>query len=190
RPLRLPPALYLWGGRGGVFSWVENLCLYSRDGNVAPAPFIRSVPLRGEAVACGVCDSQPATSAVRIANTTSCLAELTTNVILGMFFFGAIKYLAGISEFYEVARTPALRRIDVEKSRLIGHALRLLKIVSDDGNRKASLQLEHQFFNLASGNRIQSRTGLVHQENFGICCDRSRNTEPLLLAARKRQSVL
>src|SRR6516162_7517150 len=97
-------------------SYSANHCLYKSEGNVAPAPFT-SIPFRGDALTRGVCGSQPPRIPAMMTSANSCLAELTTNVVLGVFFFGAFKNLPGIAEFYEIACTATFRCIDVEKSR-------------------------------------------------------------------------
>src|SRR5262245_40240342 len=98
----------------------------------------------------------------------SCLAELTTDVLLRRSLYRTLRQLTGIAELYEIAGAAACRSIDIEKSRFIGHALCLLKIVRNESNRKPSLQFEHQFLDLAGGDRIESRAGLIHQQHLGI----------------------
>src|SRR5215831_11997614 len=98
-----------------------------------------------------------------IRTAASCLAELTTDVILCMFLFRALEQLMGAAELHEITGAVVFRSIDIEKSSVIGHALCLLKIVRDDSNREPRLQFEHQFLDLAGGDWVKSRAWLIHQ---------------------------
>src|SRR5579862_10036520 len=63
----------------------------------------------------------------------------------------------------------------------------LLHIVRDDGQRTAILELKHQLLDFGGGYRIERRARLVEEQNFRIDRQSTRDTEPLLLAARKRE---
>ncbi|MPN00650.1 hypothetical protein SDC9_147846 [bioreactor metagenome] len=54
-----------------------------------------------------------------------------------------------------------------------------------DQNRVFFFQIQHQVFNLERGNRVQSGSRFVHQQDFGLHGDGARNAKPLLLSARK-----
>ena len=80
-------------------------------------------------------------------------------------------------------RAPALGGIDIEKTRVVGHALRLLQVVRDDGNREALPELEHQLFDSSGGNRIERRAGLIHQQHVRLGRNRAGDAQTLLLSA-------
>ena len=51
------------------------------------------------------------------------------------------------------------------------------------------LELEHQVLDLAGGDRVERRAGLVHQDHVGLDRQAARDAEPLLLAARHAEGV-
>jgi len=80
---------------------------------------------------------------------TSDLAEIPLDVFLRFFLFGVAEDLAGVAELHQITRPGAIRGIDVQKARLIGHPLGLGEIVSHNGDREAFLQLLHEVLDLA-----------------------------------------
>src|SRR5579875_738344 len=69
-----------------------------------------------------------------------------------------------------------------QKGGEITHTRRLLHVVRHDYDRACLFELHEQLFDFGSRDRIQSRTGFIEQENFGIHGQCSRNAQPLLLA--------
>ncbi len=65
----------------------------------------------------------------------------------------------------------------------IRHALRLLQVVGHDGDRVFLLELQHQLFDAAAGDRIERRARLVHQQQLRLDRDRARDAQTLLLTA-------
>src|SRR5262245_26753049 len=118
------------------------------------------------------------------------LAELAAHVLLRVNVLRVPEDLPRLPELDEVAGAAALARVDVEKTGVVGHPLRLLQIVGDDGNREALAKVAHELLDLARRDRIERRAGFVHQEHFGFGRNRPRDAQPLLLAARQRQAAL
>jgi hypothetical protein len=52
------------------------------------------------------------------------------------------------------------------------------------------LKLEHELLDLTGRDGVESRAGLVHQQDVGLGGNRPGDAQPLLLAARQRQSAL
>jgi hypothetical protein len=69
----------------------------------------------------------------------------------------------------------------------IGGALRdpgrLLHRVGDDDDGVVLTQFVDQFLDLGGGDGVKRRTGLVHQDHFGIHGNGPGDAQPLLLAA-------
>src|SRR5215469_7196734 len=112
-------------------------------------------------------------------------AEFAANVLLGMR-----KHFLRVAIFHEIAGAPASGGVDVEETGFIGHALRLLQVVGDDGDGVAFFELQHQFFDPAGGDRVKRRTGLIHEEDLRVGSNSSRDAKSLLLAARQSQGVV
>src|SRR3546814_6582933 len=55
---------------------------------------------------------------------------------------------------------------EMEKGGFLTDARRLLNIVRDDQDRIFAAQFVDQLLNLGGGDRIESRTGLVHKDKF------------------------
>ena len=77
--------------------------------------------------------------------------------------------------------------LDQQSKMKIGNALRdsrgLLHGVRNDHDRIVFAQLVHEVFDTCRGDGVESRARLVHQDHFGVDCDRAGNTETLLLTA-------
>src|SRR6478736_2050575 len=71
----------------------------------------------------------------------------------------------------------------VEKRRKVRNARGLLHVVRDDDDRVRLSKLVNQLFDARGGDRIERRTGLVHQQHLGLERQRTRDTQALLLAA-------
>ena len=67
----------------------------------------------------------------------------------------------------------------------VGDPRRLLHVVGDDRDRHPLLQLRDQLLDAQRRNRVERRTGLVHQQHLGVDGKRPRDAEPLLLAPRE-----
>jgi hypothetical protein len=73
----------------------------------------------------------------------------------------------------------------MEERGLLADARRLLHRVGDDHHGKLAAQLVDQFLDLRRRDRVQRRTGFVHQQHFGRGRDCPRDAQALLLAARQ-----
>ncbi len=68
-----------------------------------------------------------------------------------------------------------------------GHVARapgLLHVMRHDHDRVVIFEIVHQIFDARRRDRVERRTGLVHQDDFGLYGRSARDAEPLLLAAR------
>ena len=74
----------------------------------------------------------------------------------------------------------------VKKRSPLADAGGLLHRMGDDDDRIAPAQFVDQFLDPRSGDRIERRARLVHQDNFGADRDGAGDAQPLLLAARER----
>src|SRR4051794_31370153 len=79
---------------------------------------------------------------------------------------------------------------EVEKSRALRHARRLLHVVRNDRDCVTAAKLVNQLLDLGRGDRVERRAGLIHKDHFGIHRDCARNAKPLLLAARESCAAL
>ena len=64
-----------------------------------------------------------------------------------------------------------------KESREFRHARRLLHVMSDNHDRVFLFQLENQVFNFGGGDRIKSRSGLIHQQHFRFYRQSARNAK-------------
>src|SRR5262249_41991892 len=71
------------------------------------------------------------------------LAERPVDVIHGVLVLGIVEDLLGRSEFHEVARPAAFRRIDVQKPGVIGDARGLLEMWLHGHDREPLFQLRY-----------------------------------------------
>ena len=106
------------------------------------------------------------------------------------FSLGSSKICLEVAELDKVARAAALRGVDIEETRLVGHALGLLQVVRDDGDGEPLLEFQHQLFDFPRGDRVQGRARLVHQQHRRLRGDGSGDAEPLLLASGEGQGRL
>src|SRR5690625_4385055 len=97
------------------------------------------------------------------------------NVVFRLLVSGVGEQLPGFTHFDEVA--------EVEERGAVGYPCRLLHVVGDDHDGEVLLQLEDQLFDDGGGNRIERRTGLVHQDDFGADGDGAGDAQALLLTA-------
>ena len=73
----------------------------------------------------------------------------------------------------------------MEEGGLLADAGGLLHRMGDNHDREIRAQLVYQLLDLRGSNRIKRRTGLVHQQHFGLGRHRAGDAQPLLLATRK-----
>src|SRR5262245_60444793 len=57
--------------------------------------------------------------------------------------------------------------------------------MSDDHNRVVVFQNSNQLLDLGGGDWIESRTGLIHEHDFGLHRERARDAKALLLTTGK-----
>src|SRR5437762_1845401 len=110
------------------------------------------------------------------------LPEPARDVVLGPLVARVREERARHAELDELAQE--------HEARVVGHAGRLLHVVSHDDDRVAVLQLEHQLLDLRRGDGIEGRARLVHQEHVRLDRDRARDAEPLLLPDREPVGAL
>ncbi len=70
----------------------------------------------------------------------------------------------------------------MEERGFLRHTRRLLHGVGHDHHAETFAQLVNQLFNLCRRNRIQRRTGFIHQQDFRFCRYCTRNAQTLLLS--------
>src|SRR5579863_2427570 len=120
------------------------------------------------------------TSKSNSARRNSSLAEPAGNVIFRLFVRRLGENLLRLVELDQFSQQ--------EESRELRHPRRLLHVVGDNYDGIPLFELEDQLFNFSRRNRIERRTGLVHQQNLRLNCQRAGNAQPLLLAAGKAGS--
>jgi hypothetical protein len=86
-------------------------------------------------------------------------------------------------------RADSLDRVEREERGAIGDARRLLHVVGDDHDRVARLEPVQQLLDRGGRDRVERRCGLIEQQDIRLDCDRARDAQPLLLAARQRERV-
>jgi hypothetical protein len=72
---------------------------------------------------------------------------------------------------------------EIDESREIGHAGRLLHFVRHDRDRVVGLEFVDQFFDLGGGDRIERGARFVEQDDLRLDRYCARNAQPLPLAA-------
>src|SRR5918999_233116 len=82
-----------------------------------------------------------------------------------------------------------LAELDGEERRLVRDTRRLLHVVRDDHDRVLPLQVQHEVLDLAGGDRVERRAGLVHQDHVGLDRQAAGDAESLLLAAGHAEGV-
>src|SRR5262245_34936152 len=91
----------------------------------------------------------------------------------------------------DLGGSPILHQLaEVEEGGALRDAGRLLHVVRHDRDRVVVAQLVDQLLDAGGGDRVEGRARLVHQDHLGIHRDRSRDAQPLLLAARERRAGL
>src|SRR5271157_4061779 len=115
--------------------------------------------------------------------------ELTADVILGVLLLRVHEDLVGVAVLDEIACAPALGGVHVEETGFVGDALRLLEVMGHDGGGVYLFQLEHQLLDLAGGDGIEGRTGLVHEQHAGFGGDGAGDAQALLLSAGEREAA-
>src|ERR1022692_4586518 len=91
----------------------------------------------------------------------------------------------------ELRSLAVLDQLSIEhESREVAGTGGLLHVVRDDRHRAAILQMKHQFFDLRRSHRVECGARLVQEQYFRIDRQSTRDTQPLLLAARKRERGL
>src|SRR6266496_3359339 len=123
--------------------------------------------------------SSSTTSMVRITTIPPiCVsAKPSTDIVFCLLLLWMCKDLGGRCKFDQFAGK--------EKTRKLGDTCCLLHVVRHDNNRVIILQLCHQFLNLQRCNGIERRCRLIHQQDLGLDCDGTSNTEALLLSTRE-----
>src|SRR5579862_8808924 len=71
------------------------------------------------------------------------LTELAADVGLGVRVTRVLEDLSRLAEFYEIAGPAALGCVDVHERGAVRHALGLLQVVGDDGDRVPRTQFDH-----------------------------------------------
>src|SRR5437016_6357568 len=112
---------------------------------------------------------------------SSLLAEATGDVIFGALLTRVRKNFRGRSELDQLA--------EIKEPGVIGDAPGLLHVVGHDHDRVLRFQLVNQFFDLCGRNRIQRRTGLVHQNDVWFDGERTRDAKALLLTTRQPKRI-
>src|SRR5918999_119793 len=102
-------------------------------------------------------------------------SETTGDIILGLALDWSGEKRSGLAKLDQFAQ--------IEKSGVVGNPGRLLHIMGNNDNGESVLQLVDQFFYFSGGNRVESRTRLVHQQHLGFDRQSTGNTQSLLLAA-------
>src|SRR5947209_2783718 len=72
---------------------------------------------------------------------------------------------------------------EVHEGGELAGAGRLLHVMRHDQNRVRTPQLLDQVLDLAGGDRVEGRTGLVEQQDFGLAGDGAGDAQALLLTA-------
>src|SRR5476651_1839317 len=114
-------------------------------------------------------------------NTIDLLTKLSGDVIFGARLARIGEDLLGRAVLDELPH--------VEESGRVSDARCLLQVVGHDDDGQVLPQLVDQFFDLRGRDRVQRACRLVHQEHVGTNRQRSRDAEPLLLAAGERESA-
>ena len=93
--------------------------------------------------------------------------------------------LAGLEKIFSVSSTstrrPGLSVASKVEGRLIAQPSRLLHVVGDDDNGEFLLELSDKVLDGQRRDRVQRRTGLIHQQDIGLHRDSTGNAQPLLL---------
>src|SRR5690349_22954350 len=109
------------------------------------------------------------------------LAEASSYVILSTAITWIGEDARGFAELHKFA--------EVHKRREIRYAGGLLHVVGHDRDGVVVFKLVDQLFNFCRRDGVECRTWFIEQNNLGLDRDGACNTEPLLLAAGKRESI-
>src|SRR5215207_3152074 len=126
-----------------------------------------------------------------VASAMPALADLPGDVVLGALVLGVREALVRPVVLHDGARAvlAVVVELDGEERRHVRNARGLLHVVGDDDDRVVLLELEHQILDPPSGDRVEGRAGLVHQQDVGGGGERTRDAEALLLAAGHPERV-
>src|SRR3954469_14503974 len=108
-------------------------------------------------------------------------AETAADVVLGLLLRRVGEDLLRRVDLHET--TGLARPLDVEERRQVAGARGLLHIVRHDHDRVLLLELENQVLDGQSGDRVQCRGGLVHEQHVRLDGRGARNAQALLLPA-------
>ena len=113
------------------------------------------------------------------------------HVRLGPGIGGVGEDLLGVVELDDPAGAVllVLVELDGEERGLVRHPRGLLHVVRDDHDRVLLLDVDHQVLDLAGGDRVERRAGLVHQDHVRLDREAACDAEPLLLPARHAERV-
>src|SRR4051812_17260861 len=112
-------------------------------------------------------------------STTTGSAEAAGDVVLGPLLLRVSEDLGRDVVLDQAARVAGLR--DREERRTVADASRLLHVVGHDDDRELVLQLEDEILDRTGRDRVERRTGLVHQDHLRLDGDRTRDAQTLLL---------
>src|SRR3954454_4545667 len=115
-------------------------------------------------------------------------AETAADIVLGLLLRRVGEDLLRRVDLHEAAGLAG--PLDVEERRQVAGARGLLHIVRHDHDRVLLFQLEDQVLDGQSGDRVQCRGGLVHQQHVGLDGRRAGDAEALLLAAGEAHAWL
>src|SRR5713101_4289282 len=109
------------------------------------------------------------------------LAEAAGDIVLRAAVARRREHLARGVELGQLA--------EIHEGGEVGHPRGLLHVVGDDHDRVVLLELVDQFLDLGGRDRIERRARLIEQDDLRLDGDRTRDAEPLLLAAGEAQAV-
>src|SRR4051794_24451195 len=172
-----------------ITTWASSTSWCSTASIVRPrAMLTRSRPPRALASSVASSSRYPARAISGIVRPLPVSAEPAADVVLGLLLGRVGEDLVGRADLDQVPRLA--RRVKVEEGGDVAGPRRLLHVVSDDDDRVAVLQLGDQVLDRQGGERVQGRTGLVHQQDLRLDRDRAGDAEPLLLAAGEARAGL
>src|SRR5678815_2969517 len=110
----------------------------------------------------------------RLNDMAKALAEPARNVVFGELVARVRENAIRLAHLDEIAQVKVRRALRNPRGLLHG--------VGHDHDRVALPQLLHEIFDARGGDRIERRTGLVHEDHFRIDGNRACDTQALLLA--------
>src|SRR6187455_3234603 len=114
----------------------------------------------------------------RLSDMASMLSEPSRDVVFGELVARVGEDAICLAHFDEIAQ--------VEVRSALRNPRGLLHGMGHDHDRVALAQFLHEIFDASGGDRIERRTGLVHEDDFRIDGNRACDAQALLLAARER----